>query len=349
MVQLLSCILLSLVSAQDFDRGMAAPRLLGVLKAQEVPAFAPAEQNVQQARFEHYPKEGACLPIAKRIGEDMARVTGVKVLRSVCEAEDESGYKIVVSYEAAEPLQAVTTAVHRYGGSGFGAYKTPDECKAALPGEIEAFKQATGLEPVASYCFKDPLARDEAWSIRIDSFGQAQLNPDVRSALVFTYPQGWTKEQFTGHIKSQLHKQGVNVRTVAWRPDSGYATVEVGYYAAERMDLKFEEAAKVNTKAECETQKAEVDRVLAGRSPEPLIHYCGSTMIGGWELAWMFKDAPSVKTVKASEEFKSYSACMAGREKVVAYYRESMGHSVAGSLCSYEVLDYGWRVVLLED
>ncbi|MFA5141317.1 MAG: hypothetical protein WC728_19025 [Elusimicrobiota bacterium] len=342
-------ILLSCVCSQDFDRGLAAPRLMQVLKAQEVPAFASTGRNVQQAKFEHYPKDaGACVSIAKRIGEDMARVTGVKVLGSVCEGEDETGYKIVVSYEAAEPLNLVSTAKHRLMGSGFGAYKDPAECKAALPGEIEAFKQATGLDPVAAYCFQDPLARDDAWSIRIDSFGRAKLDPDVQYVLVFTYPQGWTRERFTGKIKSQLEKQGVNVRTVAWRPDSGYATVEVGYYAAERMELKIEEAAKVDSKAQCEAAKAEVDKLLAGRTPEPLIHYCGNTMVGGWELAWLFKGAPSLKTVKASEEFKTYDACMAGRRKVMDYYRESMGHSVAGSVCSHEVLDYSWKVILLE-
>jgi len=361
-IRILSCLFLlsysAAVSAQvirpNFDQGVDSAKALQGLKADgpAAPAFKASDQNVFVYRLDHYPKSsGPCVSIAQKIGQDLARIAGVKVVKSVCSGEDKTGYKISVSYEAPEQLELVSTARGLFPHGGFGGTASLEACKAGLADEAKLFQEATGLEPVAAYCFSDPLPDEkDVWSIRIDSFGHAKLTPDVEPVPLSANPQGWTKEQFTGHIKDKLKEQGVNVRSVVWRPGAGYATLEVGYYASERLDLKFEEPASLFFKEDCAAMKAELDKHLAGRQ-EPLIHFCGISGSGWSELSWLFKGKPPLKTVKASDKFKSYQDCLAGRDKVIQYYRESMGHDVAGALCSYEVdvIDgSGWQAVLLE-
>ena len=171
----------------------------------------------------------------------------------------------------------------------------------------------------------------------------------TRTVPVFTRPDGMTRAAFLGGIEEKLRAQGVAVRFVSWTPVSGYAELGVSYYAAQRLEFVFAEPGKFDGKAQCQAALAELTPLLVARTPQPLALYCGQQMIGGWEAAWMFKDTPSLKTAMSSESFKTYADCMAGRARVAEHYRQSLGHQVVGSLCSREVLEYAWKVILLED
>lgn len=332
-----------------FDQGVDAGRALRALREDAVfqaPPFKAAEQPVHRYRITHYPKDaGACPSIAAGIGAAVAHATGVRVLASVCEAVDEGGCSIAVSYEAPARLNLVTTEGTQ---GGFGAYPAVEACRAALAEEAAAFKAATALEPVLSFCRKDTVSGKDYWSIRIDAFGQAALKPDTRTVLAFTLPQDVTRQDFLGGIKEKLAAQGVDVRVVSWRGQFGYAEVRVSYYAAGRIALELAEPVKTDSKEQCRAMLAEFEGHLAGLSPEPLSMYCGNSSIGGWEIAWMYQGRPPLKTVKAQEAFKSYASCLAGRAKAAERYRAELGRDVVGALCSREVEDYAWKAILLE-
>ncbi|MBI2363070.1 MAG: hypothetical protein HYV15_06780 [Elusimicrobia bacterium] len=332
--------------------GLAAAQLVEAVRAVRapVPVVEPVDQGVREYTLKGYPKGAEpCVASAVRIGEAVARAAGVKVVRAYCSAEDADGYEVKVVYEAAEALRPVTTVSRAGRGEGFGAFDARQDCEAALAAEATAFRAATGLEPVVSYCLRDTLADKGSWSMRIDSFGGARLSPLTKTLPVFTRPDGVARSEFLGGIKDRLQAQGVDARFVAWRPVSGYAELSVAYYAAQRIALELTEPAKLDGKAQCQAALAELQPLLAARSPAPLALYCGQQMIGGWEVAWMYKDAPSLKTAMAAESFKSYADCMAARARVAERHRTELGQLVVGAVCSREVLEYAWKVVLFED
>lgn len=333
----------------DFDALTPAALALEALRAAppQAPSFQSKDQGVREYILEGYPKgTEPCVAIAARIGADVARAAGVKVVRAYCASEDANGFVIKVAYEASEPIRPVSTLSR---GGGFGTFPGRQECEAALAIESRAFADATGLEPVVSYCLRDTRADKDAWSIRIDSFGSPQLKPQTWTVPIFTRPDGVSRAVFLGGIEQKLWAQGVPVRFVVWKPVSGYAELGVSYYAAQRLEFAFNEPAKFDAKAQCQAALVEMSPLLAARTPEPLAFYCGQQMIGGWELAWMFKNAPSLKTAMASDSFKSYADCLAKRAQVAEYYRQSLGHQVVGAICSREVLEFAWKVILLED
>ncbi|MBI5596359.1 MAG: hypothetical protein HY928_09760 [Elusimicrobia bacterium] len=332
--------------------GLASAQFVEAVRALRapVPAIVPADLGVREYTLKGYPKgTEPCVASAVRIGEAVARAAGVKVVRAYCSAEDANGYEIKVVYEAAEALRPVTTVNRAGRGEGFGAFDTRQECEAALAAEAAAFEAATGLAPVVSYCLRDDLSDKGSWSMRIDSFGAARLAPMTKTLPVFTRPDGVGRSEFLGGIKDRLQAQGVDARFVAWRPVSGYAELSIAYYAAQRLAFELSEPAKLDSKAQCQAALAEMQPVLAARTPAPLALYCGQQMIGGWEVAWMYMGAPSIKTVMAAESFKSYADCMAARVRVAEHHRSDLGQHVVGSVCSREVLEYAWKVILLEE
>ena len=332
--------------------GVASAGLIEAVQAVQapVPTFKSEDLGVREYTLKGYPKGSeACVASAARIGEGVARVAGVEVVRAYCSAENADGYEIKIVYNAPEALRPVTTLSRSGRGEGFGAFDTREACEAALGAESQAFQTATGLEPVVSYCLRDALSDKGSWSMRIDSFGAAKLKPLTKTVPVFTRPDGVTRSEFLGGIKDKLQAQGVDARFVSWRPVSGYAELSISYYAAATLAFEFDEPAKLDSKAQCEAALAEMRPLLAARSPEPLALYCGQQMIGGWEVAWMFKGAPSLKTVMSSDSFKSYADCMTARARVAEHHSTQLGQRVAGSVCSREVLEYAWKVILLED
>lgn len=332
----------SIVSAQLVEavRALESP----------VPPLKAADLGVREYTLKGYPKGAEpCVASAARIGEAFSRVAGAKVVRAYCSAETADGFEIKVVYEGAEALRPVTTVRRTGRGEGFGGFDGRQECEAALEAEARAFRSATGLEPVVSYCLRDTLSDKGAWSVRVDSFGEPLLRPQSRTLPVFTRPDGVTRAQFLGGIKDRLLAQGVDARFVTWRPSSGYAELSIDYYGAERLSFESGEPAKLDSKAQCQGALDEMEPLLAARSPAPLALYCGQQMLGGWEVAWLFKGAPSLKKVMSADSFRSYGDCMAARARVVEHHRASLGQPVAGSVCSREVLEYAWKVVLLED
>lgn len=331
----------SLASAQLIDavRSRRAP----------VPAFAAAELPSREYSLSRYPKtEEPCVEAARRVAAAFAEATGAKVLKSYCVTDGSDSFALKVVYESQAALRPVTTLSRTSPDAGFGAFESRAACEAALAGESAAFRGATGLAPVAAFCLPGGPSDRRTWSMRLDGFGAPRLSPHSRTLPVFTRPDGMTREQFLGGIKDALVAQGVEARHVAWRPTFGYAELTVSYYGDRRHTLPLDEPVRVDTKEQCREALAEVRPWAAARTPAPLALYCGQSMTG-WELAWMFKEAASLKAEAAPDSFKSRADCLKGRAAVAERQRTELGRSVIGAVCSRDPLESDWKAVVFAD
>lgn len=318
-------------------------------RREPVPAFQAVELPTREYTLTRYPKtDEPCVDAARRVAEAFSAAAGVPVLRSYCVEEAGGTYALKVVYEAESARRPVTTLDRVHPDAGFGAFKERAACEAALPAEGAAFKAATGLEPVAAYCLAGGPSDRRTWSMRIDGFGEPALSPRSRTLAVFTRLEGASEAAFLGGIKAELAAQGVDARFVAWRPTFGYAELSVSYYAKDRLELPFSEPVRVDTAEQCREALGEVRGWTASRSPAPLALYCGRSMTG-WEVAWMFKDAPSLKAEPAAKAYRSRAECLKDRAAVVEHQRSALGRSVAGAVCSYDALEYGWKAVVFAD
>lgn len=342
---------LSLVAAVLASPVMAAAPLIDAVRERRlpVPAFAAAELPTREYTLGRYPKtEEPCVEAARRVGAAFAEAAGAKVLKSYCVSEGIDAFAIKVVYEAAAPLRPVSTLSLTTPDLGFGVFADRKVCEAALPDESAAFKAATGLAPVAAYCLAGGPSDRRTWSIRVDGFGTPALAPQSRTLPVFTRPDGVTGAEFLGGIKDALVAQGVNARHVGWRPTFGYAEMTVSYYGDRRFALPLAEPLRLDSREQCREALAAVSPWVAARTPAPLALYCGQSMTG-WELVWLFKDAPSLKAEAAPESFKSRADCLKGLAAVVEQQRTGLGRPLAGGLCSRDPIESNWKVVLFAD
>lgn len=339
------------VVAVLISSSLASAQLIDAVRARRapVPAFEAAELPSREYSLSRYPKsEEPCVEAARRVAAAFAEATGAKVLKSYCVADGADAFGIKVVYESETRLPLVTTLSRTSPDAGFGAFASRAACEAALTEEAGAFRTATGLAPVAAYCLAGGPSDRRTWSMRLDGFGTPKLSPRNRTVPVFTRPDGMTREEFLGGIKDALVAQGVEARHVGWRPTFGYAEMTVSYYGDRLYGLPLDEPVRVDTQEQCREALAEVRPWAAARTPAPLALYCGQSMTG-WELAWMFKEAASLKAEAAPDTFKSRADCLKGRAAVAERQRTELGRSVVGTVCSRDPLESGWKAVVFAD
>lgn len=343
-------VLLSAAVAVLLSSAAVAAGLVESVRAarQPVPAFDAVELPTREYSLARFPRsQEPCVESARRVGEAFSAATGSRVLKAYCVEESGGSLTVKVVYEG-EARRPVSTLSRTSPDAGFGAFAARAECEAGLAAERDAFRAATGLEPVAAYCLEGGPSDRRTWSMRLDGFGTPRLSPRGRTVPVFTRPEGVEAAAFLGGIKDALTAQGVDARFVAWRPTFGYAEMVVSYYGDSLLRLPFEEPVRVDSREQCAEALAEVRAWTAGRSPAPLALYCGRSMTG-WELAWMFKDAPSLKAEPAKESFHGRADCLKARAGIVERQRVELGRAVAGAVCSRDPLEHDWKAVLFAD
>lgn len=317
-----------------------------------------AEAGVFTYKFEGYPKKaGNCHEIAADLAETWAEATGTKVIAGRCEAVEAEGYVITVRYEAEKAVRPVsTTAPGTAMLDERGLFKTEAECEAALPGESAHFRQATGLEPVYGYCYRERYTRTFPYALRIEGFGTPKAFPRFTGALIFGTALGYSEKSFLAGIRDALLARGVDVRFVSHNSSVGMGRITVFYYAAEVERLIERQVAKLARQEQCTAAVSQMTGFLASHADRPVLAFCAVNQIGGYFELMMFNWAKEPHEYNRSiEVFASYEACEGGRPQLTEYYKTTLKRPVVGSICSLVTDSYTlgttgkWSLTLFEE
>lgn len=320
----------------------------------------PSLAATQIYRVKDYPGSrampDACHQLATDLGARFTQMTGATLVRSICEAVDDRGYDVKITYDRETPLNAVST-IDALGGvdAGGGIYDTRAACEAALPREQERFENATGLDAFVGYCFEDVYSDEHPFAIRVDAFGDPAKRPYSSSTYIFGTPSSLTRQDLLSTVKRRLVEEGVDVSYVRYEGIVAYGTVTAMYYAERKFRLETTEVAKLPTKEACAAALPTVTAAFASFEPAPIITLCsGDGVMGGYEVVNMTLGMPLLVAQPAVETYRNQAACEADRARVVTHYRDTLGRAVEGGICSLSKEDGDlttvahWEVVLFE-
>jgi hypothetical protein len=320
-------------------------KILGLGLASFVLCSLPAFGGTFRYKIDRYPAVGDCHQIASELGERFERLAGLRPDLAICSDITREAFSFEITYTAEQRLPVVST-VKELSLAQSGAYSTLAACEAVRAAETEHFQDATGLEPMVSYCQLFRLGGEVSYDLRIDGIGEAQREPFHTHTLIFDRPVDIDLSQFLRGVKDVLSERGVDVRYATFVSGGPYALLDVLYYAEEKFELDSPELASLDSKQQCLEQLGFAQASAPRRGEDPVALYCASSLIGRYYVIGLFRDLQRPFEQLSAERFESYAQCSSQRLALVDAYNQRLGDRVAAGLCTKDE-NLVWRVRLL--
>jgi len=298
-----------------------------------------------------YPKEErSCHDQTPGVAQKFEEGTQVKVVHVECVAERQTSYDFSIEYEAPQRLDFTSTDYPLNLISNSGRFREKADCIKSLPLQNEIFIQATGLNPVFSYCSSMELSVGKNWEIIITAKGTSKAKPELGSFIFFAKPLGITYEEIYNGLKSAMLKQGAILSDLVFQFNSVMGTGEgdVHYFWDKPLHFTMERVTKVPTYEACAQQAQEVKNFLGEKEKNLFTIYCGDRQFDGHDLHMGFIEKPLLEWPKSVEKFSSFSECLANKEQVLKNYEGSALKELLGGLCSEDFQTRSYHVMLFK-
>jgi len=323
------------------------------------PAFG---DELFQYSIGSYPKNPAlgCALTAQDIGKQFSAVTGKKVFRATCDAENRFGYDMTITYvaQASEPQMSTRQEAGGFGGR-LGVYRSREECESNLSQEIRWFEESTGLTRFLAYCYLESDLNLTPYAAYVTGFGVAKLHPYRFEATV--YGNVFSSPDWARELSEIALRAGIQVKQVTIAHDGSNKLV-VRYYDSPENILFHSgyfvlppsgpfphmktgnEVAQFYSYQPKETQEACLfsgEKILKTFAPE-------FTDKSIWFCVWdpmLFKAALYVVRVKptistegenAPLYYGSFGKCEAERKDVLELYKSELKKDVLGGVCTWQ-------------
>lgn len=311
---------------------------------------AVAQAGTFQYAVKNLPADsGDCHELARTLGDTVKAQTGVSIRRAICTGADELNYDLLVEYTADQELNLVTTAgtealPERRGG----IHATLQECRAALPAEVERFKSATQLTPVVAYCMFDVFS-DTPYAMKVDAFGQAVAAPRFAEWRFFGSPIGTSGAALTATIRAGLLANGIDMSYVAYRDATFDGTIVASYYGATATTARSFTVGYADTQEQCLRAVGDAQSAFAGSNSQGVLATMCSydSLLEVFNIATFAVNAEALTVTPAIERFASADACYAEIAALTQRYRDEIGRPVVASVCA-KARDERWAVMLYE-
>src|SRR5690606_5427365 len=227
-----------------------------------------------------------------------------------------------------------------------GFYASRQACEAALPGEVEAFQAATGLEPLYTPVCMDlgGFNNRTPWMFRIEAVGSAEKVPLLEQADIFGTPAGFTMPAFLEATTEGIKDLGVDVRLSKYESTVGLSHLVYFLYADSNVFLSTETFATLPDSATCDAELGRLKESLF--ETNNIISYCSTEFPRTtYDVSGLFLNAVPYAVVPSLETFESYSACTRGRLNAINA-AVADGMVVEDGLCSLAAVGR-WKVMLL--
>lgn len=305
--------------------------------------------NLYRYELTSYPANSTgCAATAASLGQRFSATTGKSVYQAACVQQTRLGYDISLTYRSLDELPLVSTSKEDGGFGYLGIYRSMEDCARNLSQEVTWFRDATGLEPFLSYCFKESDINETPYAARIDAFGSASLHPYRFDALVFGALLDGT--DVLDEILSAARSEGINatMTTVAHDgsenlvvryfdpPENSLARL---YYFSAKEFGKFYSYDTVATKNAC---RAELEDAKAGFATEfttPSVWFCVWDQMLFTARLYAVRVKPERDRLffeLAPNRYETYADCHSDRDRVLEYYRRDLGKDAYAGVCSWD-------------
>ena len=271
------------------------------------------------------------------------KIAGAEPLSAICFENPGRSFNLTIQYNHDSVINAIST--YNQFGNPSGLFVTHEACVAALAAEQETFQKATGLEPVAAYCFSDyhQETRVNAWTLRIDSFGEPRLKPFTFSRHFYdpivsesANPEARFSEVLTAF-------GAVGIRTIVRRGPSS-SDLFLSYYASRELPFFIYDRGYFNGPNHLNPYLSEFSEIYARAGGQMAAEFALHSSYSDYWSIFAIGTVLEPLTSHASDiHFSSLESCESERAKTENNWRNTLGKNVVGSVCAIEDVLFGSR------
>lgn len=314
---------------------------------------AQATSGFHNYDVKNFPKgETSCLEEASQLAEKVRIHAGVSIYRSDCLRDGEKNMDLRVTYVAEEKLPVVTT-VNKLSVTDGGLFRTEESCVSDLPSEIANFKDATNLNPVISFCSR--LNHPSPYSFLpvaqvIESLGESKNQSFIENVFISGRVVGKAKI-LQPELTKGIEAMGLIFPMVVFDRDTiGLIKLKVRYYGPKYVYLTLTEELHYQEPEHCLAQIPEAKRVLSlAKEPTGGV-FCIEDFSRGATLSYLVKGyMKSIQHELAPDTYSSLQDCFLDRDRMIAFYQESLKRDVFGALCDHDFKAKRFRMHVFEN
>lgn len=267
-----------------------------------------------------------------------------------CYAVTKEGVDILISYQASEPLQVVSSSAEIGFPSQGYEFSTKEQCEREISTEVESFKTLTGMEPLLAFCrSKENYYGRVRWALVVEGFGKTSLRIAWASSLFPGQPNREQVQRIKKEVQSELSNDAVQVRHVFLQDDDhGHLRLNVNYYGKYDEQIQAFSLSAVNTLSQCEEALNEMEE-LKSKSPNvKTLSYCvNNPYRRGVDLVSVIDVTRWHRLRQSAELFTTYEECHSAKPALLEVYKSSYPEKILGGFCT----EWGsnWKINLIEE
>jgi hypothetical protein len=276
---------------------------------------------------------------ANELAQKIATLASVNVKGSLCEYSTTIETKnLLISYEADEPLEIVSTYTFGDTYVDKGTYKTEQECLQNIAQDEKVFTEVTGLTPFVSFCSTSKFSRVNPWFSYIEAFGNSEIQPR-RAHWKSGTPYGFTKSQFFTEVKNQLETYGVQLEHLNFARAVFGVETSLFYYtniATPKLYFGSKNISHVSGLSQCMGKAEMLKNEILTKGTFPLVtSYCTSTYSNpkSFDLELISLGFNYLNVSPTEKVFSSDEECELSRPSIQNKYELVHGDKVIGSTC----------------
>jgi len=182
------------------------------------------------------------------------------------------------------------------------------------------------------------MSSTKRWSLVIIAFGDTAIQPYIGAYHYYGKLIGMDREEFEGMLKKGFAAFQAEIAHWVSIPNIGYGSLNVRYYGPRPVRFFEEPLAKFNDPRECLEQHAAVDAAMAQTPQLSLGTYCQQVTGPGSEVEMvsLITAENSLRIVKPTVQYSSFSTCKSNLETVIQRYRVELGRPIIVGICAWD-------------
>ncbi len=219
-----------------------------------------------------------CFDLAQQTRQRFEVAFQKKTVGAGCEySESTKRTNLVIRYESDKALPVVSLHSLRLYYEPDGFYDNKTQCELDREWQTQMFESRTSLAPFMAYCTFSRHLSPMPWGLHMDAIGTPTKMPhkdSFRTGKPY-YPSTSDLNQM---LIRGLSSGGIDVASVAWRPNIGHSKATVLGYAGVEFNLDSLHFAEIAGLAACTRVVQDMERQLGNAASEwgYLTSYCAS-------------------------------------------------------------------------
>ena len=285
----------------------------------------------------------SCKAEATAIAENFAKASGAVIVEVDCQSGSANVHKAVIHYVASARV-SIYDANRDIVPTVSPFYANMEDCVQGLAAEVPVFRQHTGLEPFASWCY---VAHRSTAALR-DTYLSAiyAVNPgsEIANAKHLTYATisnpPVAPAELANVAREMAERAGVDV---VWSDASvgiGLWHAAVAYYSENEITLSADTLGHLPTIDACNAKAASLNAAWAARESTDTDFFCMDARSGVPQLGLMWRSTPERKNeeftiTRFHTDYLNQAACDGAGSEMENRLRQN-GQVVLASMCLHE-------------